>query len=88
MRNEPLIKTYIWHDDRCFFVSTIGRDLSAAELPLLRFAETIAWRFDWAENKRLESVAEEGASLRGAFDSHMEVCRQLRDKGRYEVSDD
>lgn len=45
-----LIKTYVWHGDDCYFVSTIDRDSSS---PLGgRFAETIVWAYDWEARQR------------------------------------
>ncbi len=28
--DEPKLKSYVWHDEKCYFVSTIERDSSAA----------------------------------------------------------
>lgn len=40
--SKPVIKTYIWHDGKCYFVSTIERD-SSAMLGPRRYNETIVW---------------------------------------------
>ena len=47
MSDDRIIKTYVWHGDKCFFVSTINRESSAAILPALRYNETMVWEYNW-----------------------------------------
>lgn len=73
--DERVIKSYIWHEDKCFFVSTIERDSSATEAPG-RFCETIVWDYDWTTGKRGAIVyqTEDGA---GCINAHILVCQRV-----------
>ena len=75
------LKTYAWHGDKCFFVSTIERDSSAMVHPPPRFNETLVWDYDYATSVKAEIVAMAGGGP--AFDQHFEVCRQLCAHGKY-----
>ena len=54
MDNKRLIKSYVWHEGKCFFVSTIERD-SSCMYPS-RFVEVMVWVFDWDTDKRGELI--------------------------------
>ena len=48
---EKLIwKSYVWHDGKCYFVSTIERtyDTYAGST---RGQETLVWEYDWEKSK-------------------------------------
>lgn len=63
MDDKRLIKSYVWHGDDCFFVSTIERDSSAAiKPPVPRFAETLVWEYDWDAVKRGHLVHQRGSN--------------------------
>ena len=49
--DNRIIKTYVWHGDKCFFVSTIERESSAMEGPR-RYNETIVWKCEWEKGER------------------------------------
>ncbi len=61
MNDKRLLKTYVWHGDDCFFVSTIERDSSAAVDPPPRFNETIAWEYDWDMKELGDQVGSSGS---------------------------
>ncbi|HUS40475.1 MAG TPA: hypothetical protein VMX74_13565 [Pirellulales bacterium] len=85
MTSEPLIKSYVWHGNDCFFVSTIERDSSAMVAPPApRYAETIAWLYDYDDQSRIKQVGMDGSGP--AFSQHFAMCRQLYDTG--EVRDE
>jgi hypothetical protein len=86
MRDVSLIKSYVWHGGKCFYVSTIDRD-SSAMLGPRRFAETIVWEFDWEKNERGSIVYETGW-LAGSIFKHSQVCEFLHDTGRPEIPQD
>jgi hypothetical protein len=46
-----VIKSFVWHGDDCYFVSTIDRDSSS--IMGGRFAETLVWLFDWETNEKI-----------------------------------
>ena len=84
-RTTRALKSYVWHEEQCFFVSTIKRDSSAAvEPPAARFYETLAWLYDWETAERGELVAESGNGP--ALDQHFGVVRQLLLFGRFDAT--
>lgn len=81
--DERRMKSYVWHGDECFFVSTIERDSSALmDSPVSRFHETIVWEYDWKTKERGAIVAQEGGGP--AFEQHYRVCKQLFKTGKVE----
>lgn len=79
--DKRLIKSYVWHEGKCFFVSTIDRDCSS----MLggRFSETIVWEWDWENDKRKHIVYESG-SIRGSIKEHQRICAELFANGKVE----
>lgn len=78
--DERKIKSYVWHGENCFFVSTIERDSSATmEAPPSRFHETMVWEYDWETAERGKCVLQEGCGL--AFDQHFRVCKEIYESG-------
>lgn len=82
MSDKRLLKSYVWHGDRCYFVSTIERDSSAQVVPPSRYNETIAWEYDWDSQERGDMVAMEGEGA--ACRQHFAVCRSLFTTGKYD----
>lgn len=84
MDNTRELKSFVWHKPtgKCFFVSTVERDSSAAiQPPPLRYMETIVWEYDWNEKLPGKIIAK--ASEGAATEQHFEVCRQLYCSGEY-----
>lgn len=77
--DERVIKSYVWHEGKCFFVSTIERD-SSAMLGPERYYETMVWEFDWKKNERGAWIAQEGCS-RGFLREHFSMCERLHETG-------
>lgn len=75
------LKTYVWHGDKCFFVSTIERD-SVREPPGRRYNETIVWEHDWDTSERGRTLYQEG-SPRNQPEVHLEIVGQLYRTGKY-----
>ena len=78
-RDKRVIKSYVWHGGRCFFVSTIERDSSAAWSPR-RFYETLVWRCDSRNGERGALIAQEGCLL-SPLRQHFSICESLHEKG-------
>lgn len=76
--DERLIKSFVWHDGKCFFVSTIDRDSSS--LIGGRFSETIVWAYDWEANERGASLYEE-CGIEGSIKAHLDTVRRIHDTG-------
>jgi len=83
--DERKLKSYVWHDDKCFFVSTIMRDSSAMNYPG-RFAETMTWEYDWATNERGKIVDQDGDGA--ALDQHLRVVSDFYRYGKRKDDDD
>ena len=49
--DERKLKSYIWHEGKCFFISTIMRPSSAMHYQGM-YAETITWEYDWNTQER------------------------------------
>ena len=75
-------KSYVWHDEKCFFVSTIERDYDTYE-GTMRGQETLVWEYDWETNKRGELLHQAG----GVGD-HQQICRCLIAEGLFPNEDD
>lgn len=76
MENIRQIKSYVWHNSKCYFVSTIERDSSAAVIPARRFNETLVWEYDWDARERGELIHNTGHP-RGNILAHWSICDQL-----------
>lgn len=85
MTDTRIMKSYVWHADKCFFVSTIDRDFSAMISPAPRFSETIVWEFDWDKDERTNLIHTDG-HISGSITKHLLICQQLHDMGTVEAS--
>lgn len=74
--DTPIIKTYVWHEGKCFFVSTIERDSSAGDMPC-RYTETMVWEYDWEGRERGKQVLE-GDGGAGSIRTHMEIVWEIK----------
>lgn len=83
--DERKLKTYVFHGDKCFFVSTIMRDSSAMGYPS-RFAETMTWEFNWNTNERGEMVDQDGSGE--VFQQHMRVVEDFYRLGKRKSDDE
>lgn len=84
--DERVISSTVWHDGKCFYVSTINRD-SSAMLGPGRFAETMVWEFDWKTQKRGDIVGQDGG-CKGSITKHLLMCQRIHDTGRTEDDDE
>jgi len=80
--NVPVWKSYVWHKDACFFVSTIERTFDTY-CGSTRGHETIVWAYDWEKSERGE-LLHQGGSI---FD-HQQICRCLIAEGLFPDEDD
>jgi len=77
-----LIKSYVWHDGKCYFVSTIDRDSSAPQGG--RFSETMVWEHDWDKNERGEHILHEEGGPESFIGRHLKLCQRIFDTGTFE----
>jgi hypothetical protein len=73
--NKRIWKSYVWHGDRCYFVSTIERTYETYS-GSLRGQETLVWEYDWDK-------AERGALVHQGNDvcDHARICRCIIAEG-------
>ena len=85
MKDKRVVKTYVWHGQKCYFVSTIERDSSAYPSPAFRFNESVVWEFDWDaiarnEDGRGRQVYDSGDG-RYSLDEHFRIVLHLSRRG-------
>ncbi len=80
MSNDRVIKTYVWHEGACFFVSTIERDSSAMEGPR-RFNETLVWRYDWDRRELRGGICFQADAPLGSIVVHQRTVEAIHDVG-------
>jgi len=73
--NERVWKSYVWHKDKCFFVSTITRDYDTAA-GTIRGDETLVWDYDHDKKERGDLI-HQGGSVK----DHQQICRCLIAEG-------
>lgn len=71
--NNKIIQSYVYTEDKRYFVSTIERDSSAQDGPQ-RFNETLV--FDWAEGKTGKIIQQED-DCQGCLDGHFNMCLKM-----------
>jgi len=75
-------KSYVWHEGKCYFVSTIERDYDAGEY-ISRGQETLVWDYDWDKAERGEMIGQGGHIC-----DHQAICRCLINWGEIPDEDD
>ena len=80
--SKPIWISYVFHNDKCFFVSTIERTFDTCE-GSVRGQETLVWEYD--RDKR-----ERGALLHhaGHVVDHQQICRCLIAEGLFPDEND
>ena len=77
--NRPIWKSYVWHNEKCFFVSTIERNFDTSE-GSVRGQETLVWEYDWDKRERGELLHQAGHAV-----EHQQICRCLIAEGLFPV---
>lgn len=72
-------QSYVFHEDKAFFVSTIRRDYETYG-GIVWGDETLVWEWDPESKKR--------GKLLYQVDDHADCCEQLIRTGKYEEPDD
>lgn len=82
MTNDSrVIKSFVWHEGKCFFVSTIERGSSIAADPG-RYNETLVWRYDWDKSERGMEILAHESDAQGSIQAHLRVCEEFFDLGK------
>ena len=81
-KDIPVIKTYVFFKDKCFFVSTIDRRSSSIYGG--RYNETLTWEHDWAAGVRGKLIWDfQESDLVGSIRAHLRVVESLYEYGIY-----
>ena len=84
-RTKQLIRTELFSGEfGNFFISTCYRPSSAVGGEDMWYYETFAWKLN-DKGERTDWVADNSGAIteKIAIDQHVEVCKQLREKGEY-----
>ena len=81
-KDNRIWKSYVWHEEKCFFVSTIEREYDTYE-GTMRGQETLAWIYDWEKSERGELIRQAGHIC-----DHQAICRCLINYGEIPDEDD
>lgn len=85
--SKKLIQSYVWHGDKCFFVSTIDRESSAALAYGGMYAETMVWAYDYAKGER-GNFKGQAEGVEGSIRTHLMMCERLHKIGCTDEPDD
>jgi hypothetical protein len=80
--NNIIWQSFVWYEEKCFFVSTIERDFDTYE-GTVRGDETMAWEYDWDKKERGKWIGQSGGVL-----DHQATCRCLIAFGEIPNEDD
>ena len=80
--NAPVWKSYVWHKDKCFFVSTIERTFETYN-GSTRGQETLVWAYNWEKSERGELLHQAGNIC-----DHKQICHCLIAEGLFPNEDD
>ena len=79
------MQSYVWHGDKCFFVSTIDRASSVALDYGGMYSETMVWEYDYDKRER-GSLVWQGEDIKGGISTHSLACKNIHEFGM--VKDD
>lgn len=83
VEDKQVIKTFVYHGEKCFYVSTINRPSSAAAAYGHIYAETIVWDYDWPKQIRGEIIYQDEAPA-GSISKHQWIVECFHQDGKVE----
>ncbi len=78
---NSIIKSYVFHKDKCFFVSTISRESSAEALYGAKYHETLVWDYDY-EKGEIKDIIHTGEASLGSISNHLKICEGFYKNGK------
>lgn len=84
---NAIARTYVWHNDKCFAVSTINRASSAVAAYGHMYSETMVWEWDAAAGEAGRLIGQDD-SWKDNIRQHIEIVQRLRDRGTMEEPND
>jgi len=85
--SDKIMQSYVWHEEKCFFVSTINRESSAALAYEHIYAETMVWDYDYDKRER-GSLVWQGEDIKGGISTHLLACKNLHEFGAIRDDED
>ena len=80
-KRKMLAQSYIWHDGKCFLVSTINRESSAMFAAGSLYAETLVWECDAITHQRKGSFIAQDEDSEDDISTHLKMCEKLNSFG-------
>lgn len=84
--SDMVMQSYVWHEGKCFFVSTINRESSAALAYGRRYAETLVWEYDYEKRER-GGIVGQAEDSEGGITAHMQTCKKFNHHGHMNDED-
>ena len=83
LSDHRVMKSYVWFDNQCFYVSTVNLAAPAdgKGSPAGLFSETMVWRCNFDTHEVGECIYT-GADDAGSIDLHLSVCDLLNRFGQ------
>ena len=80
---NKVMQSQVWYGDKCFFVSTLNRESSAALAYGATYAETMAWDCDPETGARGVMVGMSDSPT-GSIRGHIAACTRLHETGEFD----
>jgi hypothetical protein len=74
--NTTLIQSYVFLNDKAYFVSTINRECSSPAAYGQMYAETLVWMWN-PETKERGPMVWQGEDVFNNIRTHVEVCQRI-----------
>ena len=74
-KDKRVWKSFVWHDGKCFFVSTIERTFDTYA-GFTQGDETLVWEYDYERKERIDLIHQGGGVA-----EHQMICRCLIAEG-------
>lgn len=81
MSDSSVLKSYAFHNGKCWFVSTITRDYDLC-VGTIRGQETLVWEYDFDKSERGNLIHQAGN-----IQDHFDICRSLCNYGQLPKED-
>lgn len=78
--SDQLIRSFVRHGEKWFFVSTINRESSSMVAHGMVYAETMVWEYDNALGARGGLVFQDEGP-RDSIKKHIKCCERISDTG-------
>lgn len=83
-KNKTLAQSYVWHNDKAFFVSTINRQCSASLAYGHVYAETLVWEWNPKTRTRGKMKGQDECA-EGSIFAHQRMVKRIFNTGLCET---